>query len=91
MSVDPPFVQRRPPYLSCLRFVPVLLFVFRGTTVDGDVAYRPTAEAVDAGQVEEDEDDDAIAARRARVRERLRARRAAEAEVLEVEQEEIAK
>ncbi|CAM9227041.1 unnamed protein product [Ascophyllum nodosum] len=56
--------------------------------VDGDVAYRPTGEAADAGQVEEDEDDDAIAARRARVRDRLRARRAQEAEVLEVEQEE---
>lgn len=59
--------------------------------VDGDLPYRPTSEAADAGQVEEDEDDDAIAARRARVRERLRARRAAEAEVLEVEQEEVAK
>lgn len=59
--------------------------------VDGDVPYRPTAEAADAAQVEEDEDDDAIAARRARVRERLRARRAAEAEVLEVEQEDINK
>ena len=57
-------------------------------SVDGDVAYRPTGEAADAGQVEEDEDDDAIAARRARVRDRLRARRAQEAEVLEVEQEE---
>lgn len=59
--------------------------------VDGDVPYRPTAEAADAAQVEQDEDDDAIADRRARVRERLRARRAAEAEVLEVEQEDIAK
>ncbi|CAM9338873.1 unnamed protein product, partial [Pylaiella littoralis] len=58
---------------------------------DGDVPYRPTAEAADAGQVEEDEDDDAIAARRARIRERLRARPAEEAEVLEVEHEEIAK
>lgn len=55
--------------------------------VDGDVSYRPTAEAADAGQVEEDEDDDAIAARRARIRERLRARPTEEAEVLEVEQE----
>lgn len=59
--------------------------------VDGDVPYRPTGEAADAGQVEEDEDDDAIAVRRARVRERLRAQRAVEVEVLEVEQEEIAK
>lgn len=58
---------------------------------DGDVPYRPTAEAADAGQVEEDEDDDAIAARRARIRERLRARPTEEAEVLEVEQEDIAK
>lgn len=64
--------------------------VFCGTA-DGDVPYRPTAEAADAGQVEEDEDDDAIAARRARIRERLRARPAEEAEVLEVEHEEIAK
>ncbi|CAM9268751.1 unnamed protein product [Choristocarpus tenellus] len=59
--------------------------------VEGDVIYRPTSEAADAGQVEEDEDDDAIAARRARVRERLRARRATEAEVLEVELEEPTK
>lgn len=58
---------------------------------DGDVPYRPTAEAADAGQVEEDEDDDAIAARRARIRERLRARPTDKAEVLEVEHEEIAK
>lgn len=58
---------------------------------DGDVPYRPTAEAADAGQVEEDEDDDAIAARRARIRERLRARPTEEAEVLEVEQEDVAK
>ncbi|CAM9167058.1 unnamed protein product [Scytosiphon promiscuus] len=58
---------------------------------DGDVPYRPTAEAADAGQVEEDEDDDAIAARRARIRERLRARPTEQAEVLEVEHEEIAK
>lgn len=58
---------------------------------DGDVPYRPTAEAADAGQVEEDEDDDAIAARRARIRERLRARPTEEAEVLEVEQEDIAR
>ena len=53
--------------------------------------YRRTAEAADAGQVEEDEDDDAIAARRARIRERLRARPTEEAEVLEVEQDDIAK
>eukprot|EP00903_Cladosiphon_okamuranus_P017448 g16072.t1 len=57
---------------------------------DGDVPYRPTAEAADAGHVEEDEDDDAIAARRARIRERLRARPTEEVEVLEVEQEDIA-
>ncbi|CAM9121390.1 unnamed protein product [Discosporangium mesarthrocarpum] len=57
--------------------------------VEGDVTYRPTSEAADAGQVEEDEDDDAIAARRERVRARLRAR--PEAEVLEVELEEPAK
>lgn len=71
--------------------VVVVLFLFLFQQVDGDVPYRPTAEAADAAQVEEDEDDDAIAARRARVRERLRARRAAEAEVLEVEQEDINK
>lgn len=59
--------------------------------VDGDISYRPTAEAAGAGEVEEDEDEDAIAARRARVRDKLRARRAQEAEVLEVEHEEIAK
>lgn len=58
---------------------------------EGDVPYRPTGEAADAGQVEEDEDDDAIAARRARIRERLKARPVEEAEVLEVEQEEINK
>lgn len=72
------------------------IFVFADVTflfeaADGDVPYRPTAEAADAGQVEEDEDDDAIAARRARIRERLRARPTEEAEVLEVEQEDIAK
>lgn len=58
---------------------------------DGDVPYRPTAEAADAGQVEEDEDDDAIAARRARIRERLRARPTQQPEVLEVEHEEVTK
>lgn len=73
-----------------------LLVLFSGLiyfwgVADGDVPYRPTAEAADAGQVEEDEDDDAIAARRARIRERLRARPTEEAEVLEVEHEEIAK
>lgn len=74
------------------RYMPVpWIFASSILEVDGDVPYRPTAEAADAAQVEEDEDDDAIAARRARVRERLKARRAAEAEVLEVEQEEIAK
>lgn len=64
---------------------------FCAVSVEGDVAYRRTGEAADAGQIEEDEDDNAIAARRARVRERLKARRAAEAEVLEVEQEELPK
>ena len=53
--------------------------------------YRPTGEAADAGQVEEDEDDDAIAARRARIRERLKSRPIEEAEVLVMEQEEINK
>lgn len=68
--------------------------VFGGRSDDeaeGDVPYRPTGEAADAGQVEEDEDDDAIAARRARIRERLKSRPIEEAEVLGIEQEEINK
>lgn len=77
--------------LYCAFDLTFFIFMYYCRSADGDVPYRPTAEAADAGQVEEDEDDDAIAARRARIRERLRARPTEEAEVLEVEHEEIAK
>ena len=69
----------------------VLISIAFVRAAEGDVPYRPTGEAADAGQVEEDEDDDAMAARRARIRERLKSRPIEEAEVLGIDQEEINK